>query len=265
MIKPLTATIRWIDRHVRGFYAAVGSFLLFGFLISIGLLALLALLARLVARGTAQSLDTALVTSARSLESPVLDAVALLGAVLGSGVAGWVVVFAGTAFLWKTRHRYSVYLLWLAIAGARVLNGLLKDWFDRPRPELFRGEITLLDWTFSFPASYSFPSGHALTSAVIFFTLAFLVARLEPAPWQRRLTLVAAVLLVLMVGFSRVYIGVHYPTDVLAGFLVGLVWAIVAALGIEALRYFRSRHPEIDHAERDLDQGSRPLREAIRP
>jgi undecaprenyl-diphosphatase len=257
------AIIRWVGRHSRGFYGAVGSFLIIGLAAAVAALGLIALLANVVAAGAVQSLDDSIVIGARELESPVLDALALLGAVLGSGTAAWVVILAGTFFLWRSRHHYSVYLLWISLGGARLLNMPLKEWFARPRPAFFREEIDLLGWTFSFPESYSFPSGHALTSTVIFLTLAYLIARLESTKAMRRDTLAAAVLIVLLVGASRIYLGVHYLSDVIAGILVGFLWATIAALGIEAVRYFRDRHPEVAAEERDLEEGIRPIQEAL--
>lgn len=255
----LYGTIRWIGRHVRGFYAAVGLFLAVGLGVALLALGLLALLAEWMAAGAVDRWDVAALLWVRQHEHPLLDALAIVGAGLGSSAAAWIVIFAGTFLLWRTRHRYSAYLLWVSLAGGVVLNRLLKALFDRPRPDLFDGDLELLRWTFSFPRSPSFPSGHALMAMVIFGTLAYLVARLEPTPRLRRLTFAAAALVILLVGLSRIYLGVHYPSDVLAGYLAGFVWATFAALGIEAVRYFRNRKPEVIREERDLEQGIRPL------
>ncbi|MEX2584343.1 MAG: phosphatase PAP2 family protein [Gemmatimonadota bacterium] len=259
----LYRTIRWVGHHSHGFYTAVGGFLLIGLGIALGTLGLVALLSNVVAAGVIQGMDEAVVLAARDMESPVLDALALVGAVLGSGTAAWVVMGAGTFFLWRSRHHYSVYLLWASLGGARLLNIPLKDWFGRPRPEFFRGEIDLLGRSFTFPESYSFPSGHALTSTVIFFTLAYLVARLEKTPTMRKDTFVAAAVVVLLVSLSRIYIGVHFPSDVIAGILVGFMWATTAALGIEVIRYFRTRKPDVVEEEKDIEKGIRPLQETV--
>jgi undecaprenyl-diphosphatase len=88
----------------------------------------------------------------------------------------------------------------------------------------------------------------------VYLTLAYLVVRLEPTRALRRLTLAAFGATILLVGLSRVYLGVHYPSDVIAGFVAGFAWAVVCALGIEAVRYFRRRRPEVAAVERDLDR-----------
>ncbi|MEW5930502.1 MAG: phosphatase PAP2 family protein, partial [Gemmatimonadota bacterium] len=178
--------------------------------------------------------------------------------------AVWVVLAAGTAFLWRSRHRWSLLLLWISLLGARLLSRLLKAVFDRPRPALVDGDLEVLGLRFSFPESASFPSGHAVTSAVVYGTLAYLVVRLEPTRRMRRATLAAAAVLILGIGFSRLYLAVHYPSDVVAGYLAGFAWATWCALGIEALRYFAGGRPEVRRAEADLERGIAPIREALR-
>ncbi|MEO6055540.1 MAG: phosphatase PAP2 family protein, partial [Gemmatimonadales bacterium] len=81
------------------------------------------------------------------------------------------------------------------------------------------------------PGSYSFPSGHALFAFCFFTTGAALLAPRLPWPALRRLVWIAAAALVLAIGFSRIYLGVHYPSDVLAGYTVGLMWSSVIIVG----------------------------------
>lgn len=255
--------IRWAGGHVRGFYSALGVYLLIGFAIVVGALGLFALLVEVVFGGFVQRADEAAVVWMRGFESDFLDGLAVLGVALGSGIAAWVVIGIGSVLLWRSRHHFSVVLLWVALGGARFLNEVLKEWFDRPRPAFAENELDILGYGFSFPSSPSFPSGHALTSTVIFFTIAYLVARLEPTRRMRRATILGAAAVVLLVSLSRVYLGVHYPSDVLAGVLAGILWATFAALGIEVIRYFWSRKPEVVEAEADLGKGVEPLRDAL--
>ena len=251
---PLGRAFRWIGGHVRGFYAAVGLFLLAGLVSTLVTFGLLLVLADLVAGGAIQSADKAIVQAVGDLKSPRLDALALVGAVIGSRMAAWCAIVVGTLFLWTTRHRYSAALLWVAIGGSVFLNAFLKEWFGRPRPAPERANIELLGWTFGYPDSFSFPSGHALLTTSIFFTLAYLVARLEGSRRMRRFTLALAFLMVTLVGLSRVYLGVHYLSDVVAGILAGLMWSTAAALGLEAAWYFRFRKPDVERVEENIEE-----------
>lgn len=105
-----------------------------------------------------------------------------------------------------------------AISGGVVLSTLLKWGFDRPRPELVPH--------FSEVYTQSFPSGHAMLSAIVYLTLGALLTRTQTG-WRVKIYLLSlAVAATLVVGISRVYLGVHWPTDVLAGWMVGAGWAV---------------------------------------
>ena len=82
---------------------------------------------------------------------------------------------------------------------------------------------------------------------------AFLIARLAPTRRLKRLVWGVAILVIVLIGWSRLYLGVHYPSDVAAGFVLGTGWAVICGLGIEAVRYFRRRRPEVEAEEHDLD------------
>jgi undecaprenyl-diphosphatase len=141
--------------------------------------------------------------------------------VLGLAVAG----VAGFLLL-QGAWRIAVFVV-VASSGGWLLNHVLKELFGRARPDVvphLREVLTL-----------SFPSGHAMTSAAVYLTLGALLMRIS----KRRLTkfycMGAAMLLTALVGASRVYLGVHYPTDVLAGWLLGLSWALLCWLVERAL------------------------------
>lgn len=256
-------TFRWIAEHVRGFHAALGLFLSLGLAVSALAILVFALLARWISGGVVQQIDDAVLAWMSQHRAPLPDALALMGAALGSQGAMWIVLVLGTLFFWRSRHHYSLLLLWISLLGGYVLNGILKETFGRPRPRLVAGDLELLGLRVGFPSSPSFPSGHALMSVVIYGTLTYLIVRLEPTRRMRRLTLVTAGVLIIGIGLSRLYLTVHYPSDVLAGYLSGFVWATFCALGIEAVRYFSTRNPEARTAEADLDRGIRPIREAL--
>jgi undecaprenyl-diphosphatase len=238
--------LRLIGRHVQGFYGAVGVFLVIG----LGLVTLAAVafaqIAQAVVRGQTQAFDNAILRWMGTHGAPWLDTAALEVTALGARVVVYMVVLVASVFLWQSRHHYSAALLWVAVIGSGLVNTVLKLTFNRPRPDVF-------PWRTQHVGLASFPSGHAMTSIVVYGTLAFLIARLAPTRWLRRLVWIVAVLVIVLVGLSRLYLGVHYPSDVLAGFVIGGAWAITCGLGMEAVRYFRTRRPRVMAEEKDLD------------
>jgi undecaprenyl-diphosphatase len=131
-------------------------------------------------------------------------------------------------FLLIRRGYHSVCFLLIATVGGLVLSLLLKSHFARPRPEL----VPHLSAVYT----SSFPSGHSMLSAVVYLTLGALLARFVEGPALKLYILLVAMVLTLLVGISRVYMGVHYPSDVLAGWSVGLSWAILCWLSARHLQ-----------------------------
>lgn len=260
----LFALVRWIDRHVRGFYAEIGTYLLIGFAISFVALGGFLLLSRLIGGTALDRIDVAVLRWLRGHQAPWLDVLALAGTALGSGIAAYAVLGVSAILFWRSRHHLSALLLLATLVGARAMIGLLKTFYDRPRPGLFGDQIRALGMTFDYPASASFPSGHAITAVAVFGTLAYLVARLEPTRTLRRVTLGGALLLIGLIGFSRMYFAVHYPSDVVAGFMAGLVWATFCAFGLEVAAYVGRRRRADLPDEVGLEAGMRPVRDSLR-
>lgn len=263
LLAPFYRLLRWLAGHVRGFFPPLTLLLLLGLALALGAAALFLGIAAAVAGGGLERADRALLDLMAAHRSPWLDALALAGAVLGSSAALWTALAAGTVLLARARHLWSVALLWVSLGGAWLLATALKGAYHRPRPGAGGGPIEALGFTFAYPSSSSFPSGHALTAVVVYGTLAYLVARIESTRRARRATLAGALALVLMICLSRVYLGVHYPSDVAAGFLAGFAWATACALGIEAARILATRRPEVRQEEAGLDQGIDPLSDAL--
>ncbi|MFW5655720.1 MAG: phosphatase PAP2 family protein [Roseicyclus sp.] len=116
----------------------------------------------------------------------------------------------------------SMFFLLIATGGGIAITGITKEIFDRPRPDLVpHGSIVY---------TASFPSGHSMMAAVAYLTLGVLIARVLPQRRQKVYVLTVAVILTLAVGVSRVYLGVHWPTDVAAGWLAGAGWAALCVL-----------------------------------
>ena len=142
----------------------------------------------------------------------------------------WRLVSAG--------RRHAAVLFTVAAAGAEALDFLLKLFFRRARPEAYFG--------YALPSSYSFPSGHSMLSACIFGTLAAVVAPRLPELWQKLATWCIAILATLLIGTSRIYLGVHYPSDVAAGYAAAIIWIAGVRAGYDV---WRSRRPKGFDAE----------------
>jgi undecaprenyl-diphosphatase len=131
---------------------------------------------------------------------------------------------------WRTALVVAV-----AIIGAALTSSLLKGAFDRPRPDIIPHIVKV--------TSTSFPSGHSLISAVVYPTLGSLLTRLVEHRRLKVYFLATAMFLTVLVGISRVFLGVHYPTDVLAGWMLGLGWGILSWLVLRGLQRRRVVEP----------------------
>lgn len=244
--KAMFGLFRWVGDHVKGFYGAVGALLLVGVGVIVGCVAVFAALADEVMEGDTLAMDNAVLLWMNRHATPWLTGLALDITALGAGTVVWLLVIVASVFLWVSRHRYSVLLLWVSIVGSGLINATMKMFFERPRPQLF-------PWRVPYAGLSSFPSGHSMTSMVCYATLAYLITRLVDSRFLRRFTVCLAAVIVVLIGLSRLYLGVHYPTDVLAGFIMGIAWASFCALMIEAIRYFRHREPAVAVHEKDLE------------
>lgn len=183
-----------------------------------------------------------------SFANPVFDLIFNFFTTLGS--AWGVTLITAIPFLllvWR-KHYFSASILLLSVLGGLLINFVLKELFQRPRPDLWES-------TFARPTSFSFPSGHATLSLCMFGALIWIGLHLIKS-WRVKIT-VAIVLAVtiLMVGLSRVYFGVHYPTDIIGGYLSGGFWLTLLVSGdaiFKRLRLPRSQDiiPPLSEADR---------------
>lgn len=223
-----------VRRHVDSAHTAVGLFLGGCFVLLAGGTWAFAELAEEMVEGETRRLDEFVMRWINRHATESLDELALEITVLGDFSVIAMLMLVSSALLWVSRHRYSVLLLWVGIAGSGPLIHLLKTVFGRERPQVFewRGHYTV--------ESASFPSGHSLGSLVAYVLLAYLIVRLEAGRPLRYVTIGLTVIVVTLIGLTRIYLGVHYPSDVVAGYAVGLTWVALCAVALEALRYYRT-------------------------
>lgn len=147
-------------------------------------------------------------------ESAVRDVTALGGVTITT-----MVTLATVGFLLLSRKRGAALFVLASIAGAATMSFVIKAAIERPRPELTLHSIDVY--------SSSFPSGHATGAAATYLTLAALLARFQRRRRVKVYLLTLAVILTIMIGLSRLYLGVHWPSDVLAGWTLGSSWALL--------------------------------------
>jgi undecaprenyl-diphosphatase len=138
---------------------------------------------------------------------------------LGSPTVLGLTVLAVTGYLFLHGLYRNGLFIFIASVGGWILNWLLKAAFARTRPDIVPHLREVM--------SSSFPSGHALTSAAVYLTLGALLMRIAEGRLAKYYCIAMAMLLTFLVGTSRVFLGVHYPTDVLAGWLIGMTWALL--------------------------------------
>ena len=141
---------------------------------------------------------------------------------LGSTGVLTLMMLSVIGFLAMTRKGYAALLVLVSVVGGTLISQTMKFAFARPRPELVPHGAEVY--------TASFPSGHSMMSAVVYLTLGALLARTQPDRGVKVYILTIAVVLTVLVGISRVYLGVHWPTDVLAGWSLGGVWALLCWL-----------------------------------
>jgi membrane-associated phospholipid phosphatase len=179
--------------------------------------------------GTDQRLADWLHTQATDPVTDLFHAITFLG----NFVTLLGVTLVAVVLLWRRRERTDAVFLALAFVGAQVLSNGMKLGFRRERP--FFADPLATESTFSFP------SGHALVSLAVYGALALLLARRLRSNGQRALLFAGTALLVVAIGFSRLYLGVHFLSDVLAGFAAGLAWLSVLYIALEArTRWFQT-------------------------
>jgi undecaprenyl-diphosphatase len=218
--------IRWIGAHEL-------STLLFLLLVAGGAFFFVKVASE-IREGDAASFDRALLLALRTpadLSVPIgprwVEEAARDLTALGSGAVLTLITLAVEGYLLLLRKRRAALFLAAAVLGAVLLSVLLKDFFARPRPEV----VPHLARVFS----ASFPSGHSMLSTAVYLTLGAMLTRVQSSLLIKAYIQLWALLLASLVGLSRVYLGVHWPTDVLAGWAAGAAWAALCWMVAGAL------------------------------
>jgi undecaprenyl-diphosphatase len=234
--------LRLIAGRAQNVYATFGLFLLAGAAVAVVFTWGFVQIAGHVQSGATQAFDDMAMRFIGAHQTPSMQATMVEVTALGTTVLETMIVIIAGTLLSFHRHKHSAVLLAISTLGGVGLNNLLKAGFDRPRPHIFAWGTTV--------TSSSFPSGHAMSAAVVYGTVAYLVARLQGDHRSRMATLTFAALIILLVCVSRMYLGVHYPSDVLAGVTIGLAWAgfCMAILEMTQL-YARRNAPELLESE----------------
>lgn len=205
------------DRRRRAPSRYAARLIIFSLLVAVAALVCFGLLADEVFEGDTVRFDNAIRTAVHAHATPSLTVAMRAASTIGSAFVIGPLTILLIVLMWRVvRWPRAAALLAITMLGDVVLETTLKHFFRRPRPEAFFGLTA--------PHSWSFPSGHSMGSFCFFLVLAGLVAHRARTRAVRLGAWLSAVFLVAVIGYSRIYLGVHYPTDVLAGYAAAAVW-----------------------------------------
>jgi undecaprenyl-diphosphatase len=206
--------------------------------IAVGAVLLFAWFAQLASRGVPPEFDTGGREVIHAYARPWLTWVMKAASLAGSGWVLWPGGVAIAAWLARAGRGRDAALFGAAVAGGNLVSESMKLFFHRPRPEAWFGYLL--------PSTYSFPSGHAFVSFCFFLCLAEILIREDWPPAGKVAMWGAALACTLIIGLSRVYLGVHYPTDVLAGYAAGIAWTTLIRVVHHAWRGAQGAPPAAD-------------------
>jgi undecaprenyl-diphosphatase len=229
--------LAWLGRHELATLLAIGS-------LAAGVWLFAALADEVMEGGTRKLDSTLLLALRRPGDLQPLGPPALLNAArditaLGGPSVLTLLTVAVSLFLALDGKKHMALFVCGSIGSGLLVSNLLKNAFDRPRPDIVPHEV--------YAASYSFPSGHSMLSALTYLTLGAILARAHERKLLKAYFLLTAVFLTVLIGVTRVYLGVHWPTDVLAGWTAGAVWALLCWLVARWLQSRQALEPEARH------------------
>ena len=185
-----------------------------------------------VVEGETQAFDVRILKALRNPNDPSLpigppwmESVLLDLTAVGSPTVLALVVLAVTGFLLLQTRYWTALFVMVTVVSGEVVSSAMKHLFSRPRPTV----VPHLREVFS----TSFPSGHAMTSAIVYLTLGAMLMRVSEQRLTKLYCFALALLLTMLAGISRVFLGVHYPTDVIGGWIIGFIWASICWLAAQ--------------------------------
>lgn len=220
----------WLRRIHPRLITLIATLGTFGLAVCLIILFIVAKLAEEVLEKEAFAFDTNFLLWLHQFNNPSLDNLMLFITNLGNPTTVVIVALITLAILWWRRYKLEIMVFILTCLGGVILNTGLKLFFSKPRPQLWHQLIT--------ERSFSFPSGHAIGSMVLYGFVAYLLAFHYPKFSTLIYTL--AVILIGAIGLSRLYLGVHWPTDIIAGYGVGFLWLTICITMLKLQRIRQS-------------------------
>lgn len=175
--------------------------------------------------------DQSIIDAVQGMENEGLTRIMKGFTFLGSSLVATLLSVIAFLFLWLVlRHRKELLMFLLSVGGSEIWNIIIKNWMQRQRPNTHR----LIEIS-----GFSFPSGHSMAAFALYGTLTYLLWRHIPALAGRIAMIVIGVALTLLIGISRIYLGVHYPSDVFGGYLASATWLMLSIYIFE--KYWKPR------------------------
>jgi undecaprenyl-diphosphatase len=203
------------------------------FVMSLFSLMLFSLVAIMIRADRLVDFDLTVITAVQSHEAPFITSIMKFFTEIGSTKIVVILCLFIIFFLYKVLHHRMELLLFIGVvAGSPILNLLLKETFQRARPDLH----VLIEI-----GGYSFPSGHAMNAFTIYGILTFLLWRHIINKSGRTLLLIVSSFFIIMIGISRIYLGVHYPSDIIGGYFASGFWL---AASIWFFQWYMERRPQ---------------------
>lgn len=218
------------------------SYLMIAFTISVVSIIGFSLISLLISDQKIIQFDRAIINSVQGLESTFLTKVMKFFTFIGSAPFVIMLSLLLLFFLYKVlHHRFELILFVAAIAGSAILNGILKHLFQRVRPDFHR----LINIE-----GYSFPSGHAMNAFTVYSIISFLLWRHIPSKLGRVMLILFSIVMILTIGVSRIYLGVHYPSDIVGGYFASGFWVTTAIMFFQY--YQEKRYNKVKQREKRM-------------